>query len=195
MLDPFLGEITQGAWNFAPKGWAICNGATLQIQQNVSLFSLIGASFGGNGSTSFCLPNAAGRVLVGTGPALSGQTYTIGQGGGSETTQITIAQMPAHNHPPVTTSGTLTALSNVPREQLSNTPSPGAFLANTADPETGGKPSIYAPAGTTGASVNLAGIGAPATGVAGGGLPLSLMQPFLAVTTVIAMTGIYPNRP
>ncbi|MDQ1159559.1 microcystin-dependent protein [Sphingomonas sp. SORGH_AS 950] len=193
MLDPYLGEITQGAWSFAPKGWAICDGAKLQIQQNVSLFSLLGKSFGGDGVTTFCLPDARGRVLVGTGKAISGTAYNVGTNGGAETTQITSAQMPPHSHPPVTTSGTLSALSNVPATQLSNTPSPGAFLANTADTGSGGNPSIYAPAGT-GTPVNLAGIGAPATGVAGGGLPLPLMQPFLAVTTVIAMTGSFPTR-
>ncbi|MDR6129046.1 microcystin-dependent protein [Sphingomonas sp. SORGH_AS802] len=195
MLDPYLGEIAQGAWNFAPKGWAICDGSMLQVQQNVSLFSLLGSNFGGDGRLTFCLPNAAGRALIGTGKTLSGTTYTVGQEGGFETTKITTAQMPSHIHPPVTTSGTLTALSKVVPAQLSSAPSPNAFLANVADPDSGGNPAIYAPAGTTGTPINLAGIGAPATGAAGGDQRLSLMQPFLAVITVIAMTGTFPNRP
>ena len=100
-MDNFLAEIRVFPYNFAPKGWAICDGALLPISQNTALFSLLGTTFGGDGRTTFALPNLLGQVPVhagqGNGPGLS--PYPLGQSGGSETVTLTSAQMPAHAHP------------------------------------------------------------------------------------------------
>src|SRR6059058_2346340 len=98
MTTPFLGEIKVFCGNFAPRGWALCNGQLLSIAQNTALFSLLGTQFGGNGQTNFALPDLRGRVPVhpGQGPGLS--DYAIGQSGGSETTTLLLSNVPAHNH-------------------------------------------------------------------------------------------------
>ena len=99
MSDPFVGQIMQVGFNFAPNGWATCNGQILSIAQNNVLFSLLGTTFGGNGTTTFALPNAAGRSFLGLGQSTaSGQNYNWGQIAGTETATLTIANMPAHNH-------------------------------------------------------------------------------------------------
>jgi microcystin-dependent protein len=90
---PFLGQILFVSFNFAPKGWADCNGQILSIAQNQALFSLLGTTYGGNGSTTFALPNIQSRVLLGDGSA-----YTLGQNAGEENHTLTLNEMPAHNH-------------------------------------------------------------------------------------------------
>lgn len=96
MLDPFVGEISVTAFNFAPQGWALCNGQLLPINQNAALFSLLGTYYGGNGTTNFALPNLQGRVPLGAGNGLS--PYVVGQNGGEETVILQSSQIPAHNH-------------------------------------------------------------------------------------------------
>src|ERR1041385_3867939 len=98
MATPFLGAICMFGFNFAPRGWAFCNGQILPIAQNTALFSLLGTTYGGNGQTTFALPDLRGRVPIhfGQGPGLS--LYDLGQVGGSETVTLTPSTMPAHNH-------------------------------------------------------------------------------------------------
>src|SRR3954468_23228168 len=98
MSEPFLGEIRMFGGNFAPRGWAFCNGQILSIAQNTALFSLLGTTYGGNGQTTFGLPDLRGRVAVsaGQGPGLS--NYSLGELAGSESVTLTSANMPAHNH-------------------------------------------------------------------------------------------------
>src|SRR5580704_15922794 len=98
MSTPFLGMIITVGFNFAPRGWALCNGQLMPISQNTALFSLLGTTYGGNGTTTFALPNLQSRVPVhfGQGPGLS--PYVIGQSGGAETVALTINQLPAHTH-------------------------------------------------------------------------------------------------
>ena len=99
MSEPFLGQIILVPYNFAPRGWAFCNGQILPIAQNTALFSLLGTTYGGNGQTTFALPDLRGRVAIssGQGPGLS--NYDLGQVGGTETETLTINQMPMHAHP------------------------------------------------------------------------------------------------
>ncbi|MCP3973971.1 MAG: phage tail protein [bacterium] len=96
--DPYLGEISWFAGNFAPRGWALCNGQLLQISQNPALFSVLGTTYGGDGRTTFALPDMRGRspIHMGTGPGLSNRR--LGERGGSETTTISVANLPAHTH-------------------------------------------------------------------------------------------------
>lgn len=210
MSEPFVGQIMQVGFNFAPRGWASCNGQILAISQNQTLFALLGTTFGGNGVTTFSLPNAAGRALLGLGQSTaSGQTYVWGQVAGTEQETLTIANMPAHNHiatftgtPGATTAtGSIQAVTGATTQ--TNVPADQSLLANCAN--AGPNPvKIYAPAGTTGTMVNLAGVnitggnftpsGSVAVGITGSNIPFSIMNPYVAVQTNIALVGIFPSR-
>jgi microcystin-dependent protein len=172
MSDQYLGEIRMFAGNFAPQGWALCNGQLLPISQNTALFSLIGTYYGGDGVQTFALPNLQSRVPVhqGQGPGLS--PYVIGQAGGNENVTLTVAQMPQHNHTMATLSAPGTA--SRPNTQL---------LAQA----TSGN--LYGPAPSDGSALNQAAISS-----AGSGQPHANIQPYLAVTFIIALVGIYPSR-
>ena len=175
MSEPFLAEIRMFGGNFAPKGWALCNGQLLSIAQNTALFSLLGTTFGGNGQTTFGLPDLRGRLPIhaGQGPGLSNRS--LGEMAGSESVTVVVSQMPAHNHtfaPPCSNvaGGVADPTNNYPAGQDVNT---GPFNYNST---------------TTGAEA--AGL----TGVQGGGQPLPTMPPFLCVNFIIALEGIFPSR-
>lgn len=167
---PFLGEIRYVGFNFAPKGWALCEGQILAINANTALFTLLGTTFGGNGTTTFALPDMRGRVPVawGQGPGLSNRN--LGEQGGQESVALTVPQMPAHRHQIVASSAT------------ANTKAPaGNVLANSSSA------AIYNNAAP---DVKLAN---KALSVAGQGLPHENMQPYLGMTCIIALEGIYPS--
>jgi microcystin-dependent protein len=170
MSEPFLGEIRTFGFNFAPRGWAMCNGQLLSIAQNQALFALLGTTYGGNGTTNFALPNLQSRVGVhqGQGPGLS--PYVIGEVSGSETVTLTTSQMPAHGHALIANAGT----AGVSRPD-------GAVLART-----GTNTYAAAPDGTA--------MNAGAIGQAGGSQPFSIVQPFLCLNFCIALQGIFPSR-
>lgn len=172
MSEPFLGMIMIVPYNFAPRGWAFCNGQILPIAQNTALFSLLGTTFGGNGQTTFALPDLRGRVSnsSGQGPGLS--SYDLGQVGGTENETMTINQMPAHNHLVSASSG-----------DASSSKPEGRFFANS------GTASIYADALT--APVLL---GPTTINNTGGSQPFSLLQPYLTLNYCIALEGIFPSR-
>lgn len=172
MDNPFIGLIALLAFNFEPRGWAYCNGQLLPIAQNTALFSLIGTFYGGDGRTTFALPDLRGRVPIhfGQGPGLS--SYFVGEAAGSESTTLSINNMPAHNH-------TLNAVS-----EPGDTSAPsGAFLGNT-----GALDKEYKASGTP-VQMNPAAIG-----VNGGSQPFSIVQPYLTLNYCIAVQGIYPSR-
>ena len=178
MSAPFLGEIRAFGFNFAPKGWAMCNGQLLSIQQNTALFSLLGTTYGGNGVTTFALPDLRGRVAVNQaqGPGLS--NYPLGTQIGTETVTLTTNQIPQHNH--------LWAANNA----LGDHPSPlGNFLAGARVPTNNVPVPTYAAPG--GATVPLA---AAMIGLTGNNVPHQNMQPYLVVTYGIALSGIFPSR-
>jgi microcystin-dependent protein len=170
MSDPFLGEIRMFGGNFAPLGWALCNGQLLPISQNSALFSLLGTTFGGNGQTTFGLPDLRGRVPVhaGQGPGLS--SYNPGENGGVENVTLITTQMPAHNH-------TLNATNN----DADNSHPQNNILA-------GASASIYTASAPTGP------MSQQAIGLSGGGQPHQNLQPFLCINFIIALQGIYPSR-
>lgn len=172
MADPFLGEIRTFAGNFAPRGWALCQGQLLPISQNDALFSLLGTTYGGDGQTTFALPNLAGRIALhqGAGPGLSPRT--IGEAGGSEAVSLANQEMPVHNH--------AAACSN----SGANRASPAGSYWST-DP--GGNTGAY---NTTDGS-QMAGM---AIGNTGGGQPHDNLQPYLVINYIIALEGIYPSR-
>jgi microcystin-dependent protein len=170
MADPFLGEIRTFGFNFAPRGWAMCTGQTLSISQNSALFSLLGTTYGGNGQSTFGLPDLRGRAGIGFGQGQGLSPRQLGEVSGSENVTLTTNQMPAHNHGLVANASE----AGVSRPD-------GAVLARTAS-------NIYA-AAPDGTAMNVAAIGP-----AGRSQPLSLMQPFLGVNFCIALQGIFPSR-
>jgi microcystin-dependent protein len=160
-----------GGWNFAPEDWALCNGAVLAISQNTTLFELIGTTYGGDGQTTFQLPDLQCRFPMHMGTGRSGTSYVEGQNGGVETVTLATGQIPIHNHVPVASTGDGT--SNLPTNN---------YWANW-----------------TGAQYNTTVAGsAPmrsdVVGTVGGGQAHDNMIPYLAVTFVIALYGIYPSQ-
>jgi microcystin-dependent protein len=168
MSEPFLGQISIFGFNFPPRGWALCNGQILPIAQNTALFSLLGTMYGGNGQTTFGLPDLRSRVPVhfGQGPGLS--SYTQGQAGGTETVTLNQNQMPAHSH--LATANNASATASRPAGAV---PSGGGAYAATSD-------------GTT---MNPSFIGST-----GGSQPHDNIQPYLVLNFSIALEGIFPSR-
>ena len=173
MAEPLIGEIRMFGSNFAPAGWALCNGQTLAISSNTALFSLLGTTYGGNGTTTFNLPNLQGTFPIhwGSGPAFSGAS--LGQIGGSPTAVLNSSNLPSHNHQLncVASGG--------------NQPSPAGALPAI---ESTGTSSNYSSAAATGQMNN------GAIGSTGGGEAFSTMPPFLCVTFIIALSGVFPAR-
>ena len=179
MTQPFIGEIQLFGFNFNPRGWAFCNGATMPIAQNTALFSLLGTTYGGNGTTIFQLPNFAGRAGAqqGQGPGLSPRT--LGQTFGTNTVTLTSQQIPSHSH-------TLNFFSQSDSAKRSNGPVANGGLSSRASSTA--KPFASPPVNTTLAAAMLS----PS---AGGGQPHQNQQPYLGVNFCIALQGIYPTFP
>lgn len=180
MAEPFVGEIRLFSFNYAPQGWALCNGALLPIYQNQALYSLIGMTFGGDG-TNFALPDLRGRVPIppGTNP-VSGNTVKAGTQDGSETVTLTTAQIPPHTHP--------VYANNMNADIASPISTASGFIWAEADDPGSNLLNAYAP------SAN-ATMAASAISTAGGSQPHDNMQPYLVVNYCIALTGVYPPRP
>ena len=175
MSEPFVAEIRIFAGNFAPRGWAFCNGQLLPISQNTALFSLIGTTYGGDGRSTTALPNLQGRAPMhpGRGPGLTARR--LGQRGGVETVTLTEAQMPQHKH-------TLRASNAAADEEGTTT-------------EAGNTPGIPEVANSLyGAAQNLAAMSAGMIQSAGGSQDHNNMQPFLTINYIIALVGLYPSR-
>ncbi|MDQ6726377.1 MAG: tail fiber protein [Actinomycetota bacterium] len=168
MSDPFLGEIRLVPYNFAPRGWAFCQGQILAISQNTALFSLLGTTYGGNGQTTFALPDLRGRGAVssGQGPGLS--NISLGQVAGSETVTLTQGQMPAHGHLAGASNGA--AGGSRPAGQV---PAAGGAYAASSD----------------GSTLNPAFIQNT-----GGSQPFPIRSPYLGLNYIIALEGIFPSR-
>jgi microcystin-dependent protein len=172
MADPFVAEIRIFPFTFAPKGWAFCNGQILPISQNTALFSLLGTTYGGNGQSTFALPNLQGSAPMhpGQGPGLS--LHDLGETGGSETVTLLESEIPAHSH----------SLNASKSDGISRLP-PGQLPANGI----GGIVAYAAPGALTPFSPS-------ALTPAGGDQPHNNMQPFLTVNFCIAMQGVFPPR-
>ncbi|MDH5676276.1 MAG: tail fiber protein [Myxococcales bacterium] len=167
-MEPFIGQIMLFAGNFAPRGWALCDGQLLPIAQNSALFSILGTTYGGDGKTTFALPDLRGRIPMhaGQGPGLSPRR--LGERAGAETTTLTTNNLPAHNH-------ALLASSSAPDDDSAA----GNALAQSE---------IY----VGGAATN--SMGQSSIGPTGEGQPVQNVQPFLCVNAIIALEGIFPSR-
>ena len=179
MTDPFIGEIQLFGFNFNPRGWAFCNGATLPLAQNTALFSLLGVNYGGNGQTTFQLPNFTGRAgcSQGQGPGLTPRA--MGQTFGVDTVALNSSQIPGHTH-------ALTYFNTSDTNKRAASPSPNNALSGPTD----GALAAFLPPGT--ANTQFApNMMSPNQG---GGFPHQNQQPYLGVNFCIALQGIFPPR-
>jgi microcystin-dependent protein len=169
MTQPFLGEMRMFSFDFAVRGWASCSGQILPIAQNTALFSLLGTMYGGNGQTTFALPDLRGRVPLNQGQALGGSYYSMGQRAGTERVTLNQNQLPQHNH-----------LMQAAGAATTGDPTGALPATSTASkPYRNGPPSAQL---------------ATSTGFNGGSQPHSNIQPYLTVNFSIALQGIFPSR-
>ena len=211
MADPFIGEIKMLGGNYAPRGYAMCNGQTLPLSQNQALFAILGTVYGGDGMTTVGLPDFQGRTPVGWGQGAGLSMYALGEKGGLENATPLITNMPSHSHVLIP-SGNVAPLSGTSINQVVNavatseTPIPGGCLGIVND-GTGtnlmayhsGKDSSGAPLARVDlapcpASVSGSLVNPGTVGISGGGIPFPVLNPYQAVTFVIALLGIYPSR-
>ncbi|MBL7691138.1 MAG: phage tail protein [Flavipsychrobacter sp.] len=174
-MEVFLGSILPMAFPFAPRGWASCEGQLMSIAQNTALFSLLGTRYGGNGQSTFGLPDLRGRMIIGQGQGPGLPAYQVGQSGGATQTTLNILQLPAHTHPVVAKAN--------------------SFSASTGDPANaffgGGSLPIYDTAWDNSSTMNPACMTASPTG---GSQPFSIQNPYVAMYYNIATQGIFPSR-
>ena len=171
MSEPFIGEIRLFGFNFAPIGWAMCAGQLLPISQNTALFSLLGTTYGGNGTSNFALPDLRGRVPVSQGQGLGLSSYIMGELEGSETVTLSAAQLPAHNH------------------LVRANDSKGTTKTVAGNVLALGKKDEFATAPDSSTVMNSAMIES-----AGEDEPVNNLQPLLVVNACIALSGIFPSR-
>ena len=178
MSQPYLGQIMMFAGNFAINGWALCQGQLLPIQQYTALFSILGTTYGGNGTTNFALPDFRGRVPISMGQGLGLSYYVIGQQAGTETVTLLNSEIPAHNHLLSVSSASATAsdpTNAIPAQINTGTPRAPNYIA------------AYGTAATGTAA-------ATALSITGGSQPHSNIQPYLTINFIIALVGVYPSR-
>ena len=168
MSAPYVGEVRLFAGNFAPSGWAFCDGQLVSIAENETLFNLIGTTYGGDGQTTYALPDLRGRVPVHQGGPAG---YVAGQAGGAETVALTVAQMPSHTHA-MRASTTAASTAHGPSEALGTSTAMNLYGAGT--PSMAMDPNAVAPAG--------------------GGQPHDNMPPFVALNYIVALFGVYPSQ-
>ena len=175
--QPYLGGIFMFAGNFAPRGFQLCAGQILAISQNTALFSILGTTYGGNGTTTFALPDLRGRAPIGAGNGTGLSPVVLGQQGGNQNVSILASNMPAHNH--LVNVSTVLAAQGSPSNN---------FLAPPVD---------STPAAGTGYNTTATGgatLAQSAVSIAGQGLPLSVQNPYLGINYIIAIQGIFPSR-
>ncbi|TKC91198.1 phage tail protein [Trinickia terrae] len=202
MSEPFLGEIRMVGFTFAPYGWALAQGQLISVSQNQALFALFGTTYGGDGRATFGLPDLRGRSPVGTGTGPGLAAIEPGEVGGVEAVQLTNTQLPTHTHAVTTTGGGSGTISvAIP-----------ATTATTGEGAVPGPTTVLGPASASGRASDMYSTAAPTTtlkpfnvpftttaptvqiGTAGLGQPFETRNPFLGLTCIVALQGIYPSR-
>ena len=174
MADPFLAEIRIFPFNFPPKGWAFCDGQLLPISQNTALFALLGTSYGGNGKSTFALPNLQGSVPLHHGQGIGLSQRVIGEASGTSTVTLTQSQMPAHTH--IVRASPDPGDNSVPGSGISLAGSSGGSIYNASNPA-------------------LTPMATQALALTGGSQPHNNLMPYLALNFCIALQGVFPRRP
>jgi microcystin-dependent protein len=169
MGTPYVGEIRMFGGNFAPEGWALCQGQLLAISENEALFQLIGTTYGGDGQTTFALPDLQSRLPVHQGTGPSGTTFPIGQMGGVETVTLTVQQIPVHSHALAATAG-----AGSTTNPAGNLLARGGSTYIQGDPDAALNPATVAPAG--------------------GSQPHDNLQPYLCINFIISLFGVFPQQ-
>jgi len=177
-MEPFVGEIRLLPFTFAPRNWALCNGQILPIQSNTALFSIIGTTYGGNGTTNFQLPNLQGQVVAGVGQGPGLRSWDWGEQFGEAAVTLLTTEMPAHNH----------LISGMNNSGSGAVPAADAYLAKDGRGGAGTINYMLAPGSTNTA------MAAQTIGINGGGNPHENRQPFLALNYCIALAGVFPAR-
>jgi microcystin-dependent protein len=216
MSDQYVGEIRAVCFNFAPINWAECTGTTMNVQQNAALFALIGTFFGGNGQTTFQLPDLQGRMAMGQGVGAGLSPRNIGNNGGTENSTITLSNLPAHTHTAQNGAANLTAaLGGASATGNITIPASNATAGGFAAPNSnryvggsttatlyqGSSNTTLAPFATTlpvtgSVSASIAANAIPITvNPTGTGLPFPNLPPFLVINYIIALQGLFPQRP
>lgn len=187
-MEPFLGQIMMVGFNFAPRGWMLCEGQLLPISQYTALFSLLGTTYGGDGRTTFGLPDLRGRAPIGMGQGPGLSMHPQGAKSGSETTTLLVSNLPSHEHsvPPAPVK----ASSQDATEQV-----PGTNNATTlAAPSANGRASEAYNSQQPDVTLNTGQGGVLNSGITGGNIPFNNMQPYIAMNYIIATVGIFPSR-
>lgn len=187
-MEGYIGEIRWFSANFAPRFWMYCQGQILSIASNTALFSILGTTYGGNGTTTFALPDFRGRVAVGTGTGAGLQVFDLGQTGGSETNTLTTANMPSHTH---TAIGTVHADSGSPTANSPVDNFPATSIGRDSTTGSSVQVNMYSP--TSDSQGNSAGVQVT-IGNNGGNLPMNNIQPSLGMGFIICVQGIFPSR-
>jgi microcystin-dependent protein len=173
MAEPFVAQINVFAFNFAPRGFAFCNGQILPISQNTALFSLVGTTYGGDGKSNFALPNFQGLVPVHAGQGAGLSNYTLGGTGGVASVTLSVGELPSHTH-------------SIGCETGGGVDSPANAVWGSG---ARGKPPAYSTTGTPSANLSSAALAS-----AGSGLPHNNMSPYLVLSFCIALQGVFPAR-
>jgi microcystin-dependent protein len=176
-MEGYIAQIIMFGGNFAPLGWAFCQGQMINIASNTALFSLLGTTYGGNGQTTFALPDLRSRVPVGTGQGPGLAPISLGQQGGAENTTLTTTNIPVHLH-------AVTAQAKVSTANATTDEPDGAVLST-------GNNNLY---GAVGAANGSLASGTLTLGNAGGSQPFSIRNPYLGLSLIICLQGIYPSR-
>jgi microcystin-dependent protein len=184
----FIGEIKMFAGNFAPRNFMLCQGQTLSIQQNTALFSILGTTFGGNGQTTFNLPDLQGRVPFGQGNGPSLTPRVLGETVGTETTQLTLQHLPQHTHTAAVTVNVAIGVDSAIGTKTTPVNNIHAAVAATQ---------LEKPYSSNASNASMGGVtasGSATIGIAGSGLPVPIVQPALVVNFIICISGIFPSR-
>ncbi len=181
-VDPYIGEIRAFGFNFAPQGWMICQGQLLPIAQNTALFSILGTTYGGNGQTSFALPDLRDKLVVGAGQGPAMSSYVLGQTGGATSVTINANQMPAHNHSATVKVSTAAATTSTPT--ATSAIAVAKQVVNTTD-----RTVLKYDTTTTNTA-----IGTMKTSNSGSGSAINITQPVTSTIYCIAVQGVYPPR-
>lgn len=185
-MDPFLGQIILFGGNFAPRGWAMCNGQLMSIAQNSALFSVLGTTYGGDGINTFALPDLRGRAPIGWGNGPGLTPVALGQMGGTETTTLTLANLPNHTHNAIANLQVAQGASSNGGD--TDTPNPGAVPAAT------GGSAIYSHATPDTTLLPAHATGTITVGATGSNAPVNNHMPYAGMNYIIALEGIYPSR-